>query len=122
VDERELAIRTVERTIESSVALRKHLVSTERTGRKMISALRRGVPISKSVEMTGASAAELRRSSHDLIAEYEHCRHEMRAAFLLPSLEEGMSIGDIGRALGISRQLASRLVKEARETSPLVST
>jgi hypothetical protein len=121
VDERELAIRTVERTIESSVALRKHLVSTERTGRKMISALRRGVPISESVETTGASPAELRQSSHDLIAEYEHCRHEMRAAFLLPSLDEGLSIGDIGRALGISRQLASRLVKEARDTSALVT-
>ena len=121
VDERELAIRTVERTIASSVALRKHLVSTERTGRKMISALRRGVAISKSVETTGASPGELRQSSHDLIAEYEHCRHEMRAAFLLPSLDEGMSIGDIGRALGISRQLASRLVKEARDSTPLVS-
>jgi hypothetical protein len=122
VDERELAIRTVERTIEASVALRKHLVSMERTGRRMISALRRGTPISKSVETAGANPAELRQSSHDLFSEYEHCRHEMRAAFLLPSLDEGMSIGDIGRALGISRQLASRLVREARDTSPLVSS
>ena len=121
VDERELAIRTVERTIEASAALREHLASSERTGRKMISALRRGVPISRSVEVTGASPSELRQSSYDLIAQYELCRHEMRAAFLLPSLDEGMSIGDIGRALGISRQLASRLVKEARDTSPLVS-
>jgi hypothetical protein len=122
VDERELAIRTVERTIETSAALRKHLVSTERTGRRIVSALRRGAPISKSVETAGANPAELRKSSHDLFSEYEHCRHEMRAAFLLPSLDEGMSIGDIGRALGISRQLASRLVREARDTSPLVSS
>lgn len=121
MDQREQAILAVERTVEASVALRKHLVSTERTGRKMISALRRGVPISKSVEATGACPAELRQSSHDLIAEFEHCRHEMRAAFLLPSLDEGMTIGEISRTLGVSRQLASRLVKEARETSPLVS-
>lgn len=120
MNQRELAIRTVERTIEASVALRKHLLLTERTGRKMIKALQGGVPISASVERTGACPAELRQSTHGLLAEYEDRRHEMRAAFLLPSLEEGMTIGEIGRTLGISRQLASRLVKEARETSSQV--
>jgi hypothetical protein len=115
--ERERAIRSVERTLEASVALRKHLVSTERIGRKMVEALHGGVPISASVEAAGARTAELRQSAHDLFADYEHCRHEMRAAFLLPALDEGMSIGDLGRALGISRQLASRLVREARKTS-----
>lgn len=115
--DRERGIASIEHALEVSVSLRQHLVSNERMGRKMITALKRGVPFSRCVETAGGCAAELRRSTTELISDYEHARHEMRTAFLLPSLDEGMSIGDVGRALGISRQLASRLVRDAR-TSP----
>jgi hypothetical protein len=115
--DRDRAIGSVEKALEVSAALRRQLLGNERMGRKMISALRRDTPISESVEVAGGCAAELRRSTNDLLAEYELARHQMRAAFLLPSLDEGMSIGDISRKLGVSRQLASRLVKEAKETA-----
>ena len=75
--------------------------------------LESGVPISGSVEAAGAVASDLRQDTNYLLAEYEHCRHEMRLAFIGPSLDEGMSIGEIGRTLGVSRQLAARLAKEA---------
>jgi DNA-directed RNA polymerase specialized sigma24 family protein len=117
MNEREYAISTVEQTLDASAALRAHLRMSERIGRRMISALQAGVPVSKSVEAAGACAAQLRQESSDLFAAYEHSRHVMRAAFILPSVAEGMSISDIGRALGVSRQRASRLVQEARDGS-----
>jgi len=114
VTDRELAIESIEKALEASATLRRHLLDNERTGRKMIAALRRGVPISESVEASGKCAAELRSSTNELLDDYALARHQMRAAFMLPSLQEGMSIGDVARTLGISRQLASRLVSEAK--------
>lgn len=115
--DREYAIHTIERTLEASAALRKHLQVTDRVGGRVIEALRSEVPVSKSVASAGACAAELRKESLELLRAYEVCRHEMRAAFILPSVDEGMTIGDIGRSLGISRQLASRLVHEAEASA-----
>jgi hypothetical protein len=120
--DRERAIESVERTLEASAALRKHLLENERTGRRMISAIRRGVPISEAVEASGSCAADLRRSTKDVLDDYESARHVMRAAFILPTVDGGTSIGEIGRTLGISRQLASRLVQEARETLTTVDS
>lgn len=113
-----MAIAAIERTIEASQALRAQLRSGEAIGRKMIKKLESGVPISGSVEAAGAVASDLRQNTNYLLAEYEHCRHEMRLAFIGPSLDEGMSIGKIGRTLGVSRQLAARLAKEAHGGSP----
>ncbi len=115
MNEREYAISTVERTLWTSAALRAHLRRTERIGRRLINVLQADVPISKSVEAAGACAAEVRKDSQDLLAAYEQARHVMRAAFILPAMDEGMSIADIGRALGVSRQMASRLVREAHD-------
>jgi hypothetical protein len=80
----------------------------------MIAQLKKGTPISASVTGAGSDASALRKSTNEHLAEYEHRRHQMRLSFILPALDEGMSIGDIGRTLGVSRQLAARLVKEAR--------
>jgi len=52
---------------------------------------------------------------NDLLEEFQHARHKMRIAFMLPSIDDGMSISEIARTLGVSRQLAQRLVHEARE-------
>jgi transposase-like protein len=50
----------------------------------------------------------------DLLAEFDECRHRLRISITAAGLEEGMSIGDIGRAFGVSRQLAARFAKEVR--------
>ena len=107
------AIASVERVIDASAALRKHLVMNEKAGRRIIAALRSGVDPWNAVDASGQSAAALRSSTNDLLHGYEQARHRMRTAFILPSLEGGRSIGYIGRSLGVSRQLASRLASEA---------
>jgi DNA-directed RNA polymerase sigma subunit (sigma70/sigma32) len=54
-----------------------------------------------------------RRELTTMLDEFEACRHEFRLALFAVCLEEGATISEIGRALGVSRQRASRLVKEA---------
>ena len=112
--QRAAAINAVERAISASQALRTNLCSGEVIGRKMIKRLEGGVPISAAVSAAGADPSDLRQTTNDLLDAFEHSRHEMRLAFISPALEEGMSIGEIGRTLGVSRQLAARLAKEAR--------
>jgi hypothetical protein len=46
--------------------------------------------------------------------EFEQLRHRSRLSLITAGLDEGMTIGQFGRAWGFSRQLAARYVKEAR--------
>ena len=55
-----------------------------------------------------------RRELTSLLDEFEAARHQFRLALFAQCLEEGASVAEVGRALGISRQLASRLVSEAQ--------
>ena len=109
------AVETVRASIAASIRLREGLLHGESIGEAMIDAIEGGALVSESVEASGEDAATCRMSMHELLEGYEHARHKMRIAFMLPSIEEGMSIGAIGRTLGVSRQLAARLVHEARE-------
>jgi hypothetical protein len=70
--------------------------------------------VSEVVGAAGGKPADIRQTTNDALEALEHSRHEMRVAFIGPSLDEGMSIGEIGRSLGVSRQLAARFAKEAR--------
>ena len=55
-----------------------------------------------------------RRRVSEAIEEFEAARRRLRVAFLALRHEEGATIGDVAEALGISPQLASRLVTEER--------
>jgi len=52
----------------------------------------------------------------DALKEFEAARHRVRVAMFALAKEQGSSASDLARALGISRQLASRLAAEAEET------
>ena len=49
-----------------------------------------------------------------LLAEFEESRRAIRSSTVLGLLEEGLTITEIGDVFGVSRQLANRLVKDAR--------
>ena len=108
------AIASIERTIESSEALRAHLEVGEETGREMIAKLETGIPVSTAVDAVGLTASALRTNLSQHLDDFEHRRHEMRILFIGAALDEGLSIGEIARKLGVSRQLLSRFAKEAR--------
>jgi hypothetical protein len=56
------------------------------------------------------------REVTEVLSEFEAARHQVRLAMLELGSEQGISISEMGRQLGLSRQLASRLAAEARAT------
>jgi len=101
--------------MQASAELRAALRDGEAIGRRMIKKLQNGGSISNAVEEVGANASELRRSAAEHLSCYEHRRHEMRLTFVEAALDEGLSIGEVARKLGVSRQLMARFAKEARD-------
>jgi hypothetical protein len=64
-----------------------------------------------------ARVAKHRESLINQLAEFEKLRHEARRMIVHQALAEGLSIAEIGRIYGFSRQLAARYAKEARSAS-----
>jgi hypothetical protein len=94
-----------------SVHLRGQLADYERTMRRIAERLEEGAPgITAS---RGTSIPSERRQVTEAIEEFEAARHQLRLALFALGTEEGASISEVGRVLGISRQLASRLAAEA---------
>jgi glycerate kinase len=54
-----------------------------------------------------------RRKVTEVLDKFENARHRVRRAMFALSSEQGASASEMGRALGISRQLAARLAREA---------
>jgi hypothetical protein len=108
------AIASVERSIKSSEVLRASLDEGEAIGRQLIAGLETGSAISSTIEDLGLSASTLRQNATQLLADYELRRHEMRITFIGAALDEGLSISEIARKLGVSRQLLQRYAHEAR--------
>ncbi len=61
--------------------------------------------------------AKARLALREAFDQFEHQRHRTRLALVRAGLEEGMTIGELGRAWGFSRQLAARYAKECRAES-----
>ena len=79
-----------------------------------IGRLRRGDTLTEACIAT--HSAERSRALTHVLAEFGASRRAIRASTVLALLDEGMSVTDIGKVFGVSRQLANRLVKDARAT------
>ncbi len=102
-------IRTTE------IALRQARTTYRAFGRR----IRNGKPIEEA--FLGLSVPESRADLNDQLALLEEARHRVRTAIVAIGLEEGLSIGAMGRLFGFSRQLAARFAREAREAGSAVS-
>jgi len=58
-------------------------------------------------------SARWSRQVSSLLDDFEACRRSTRSSAAAALLEEGCSITDVGRAFGVSHQLASRFAKGA---------
>jgi hypothetical protein len=96
---------------ECSARLRAELAGYEATMSVIATRLDAGEPAIDAAR--GTSIPTRRRQVTESIEEFEAARHRLRLALMAVGREEGASISDVGRALGISRQLASRLSAEA---------
>jgi hypothetical protein len=110
---RELLIAAIEELVDCSTLLRQTLQRYERAMTKIAGHLERGEPGVSAARGTGIPTQ--RRQVTEAIEEFEAARHQLRLALFALGREEGASIAEIGRTLGISRQLASRLAGEAAD-------
>jgi hypothetical protein len=74
--------------------------------------IEQGMSLTESFEHRD-SAAWSRRISN-LLEEFEACRRTTRASAAAALLAEGRNVTDVGRAFGVSHQLASRFVRTVR--------
>jgi len=100
---------------ECGAELRKVLVRYERANRTLGKLLAEGIPAIEALERTGAP--QLRPELTDALDRFAGARHEARVALLARAAAEGASMADAGRAFSVSRQLASRMIAEAKRDS-----
>jgi hypothetical protein len=110
---RDAAVEEIEELLDSAKRLRSDLRGKEIAFRRAARLIEKGVPIEQVMETSGARTG--RQELTDAVADFERHRHSTRLAVTAAALVEGMSIGQLGRAWGFSRQLAARYAREVRE-------
>ena len=108
----ERVIADVRRYTEAGERLAERLHQHSRWNEEDIERLRSGASLRESCRAT--DSAQRSRDLTRILAEFEESRRAIRASTVLALLEEGMTINEIAQVFGVSRQLANRLVKDAR--------
>ena len=106
------AIQQAELLIGAMRNLRVILEVREETLRRAIDG--RG-PTEFSVALKAAQVTENRDILNEALFELEQCRRASRVASFRSALDHGITISELSRIWGFSRQMASRYAKEARE-------
>ena len=89
---------------------REQLRATEAAYRRAIRAIEQGLPIGDTLDIIAAPST--RAGLNSALSELEHSRHRSRLAMFAGGIEEGLSISELGRKMGFSRQLAARYAHE----------
>jgi hypothetical protein len=113
---RDNLVHRIAELVECSALLRAQLELYEATMTTIATRLEKGEPGMTAARGTAIPAQ--RQAVTEAIQEFESARHQLRLALFALGKEEGASISEVGRVLGISRQLASRLAGEAASAEP----
>jgi transposase-like protein len=116
----EHALESIERTAEALADLRESIRHTETTMRRAL----RNYRSERDIRLTLASfqPADVRELMNDSLESLERARHAARIAMFALALERGMSIAELARTWGFSRQLANRYAQEARTRADVATT
>jgi hypothetical protein len=106
----EILVRRISDVIEADDRLRQVLLDYRRANVNLAKRIGNGDP--GVIALTNLNASIRRRTVTESMEEFESARHLLRVALFALCMEEGASISDVGKVLGISRQLASRLAAE----------
>jgi hypothetical protein len=109
------AIRSVERVIEAMQNLRFLLERREEALRRAISVREPATDYTEAVKDSHMS--DDREDLHEALFILEQRRRDSRIASFRSALDHGVSINELSRIWGFSRQMASRYAKEARGES-----
>ncbi len=112
---RKQLVRRITALVESSSLLREKLERYEQAMFDFKAGIDNGDAVLRATD--AATIPGGRKTVTPAIDEFEAARHQLRLALFSVGREEGASISDVGRALGISRQLASRLAAEADQAA-----
>jgi len=113
---REHTIELVEGLLDTLADLRRSTRATETSVRRALKLAKGGADV--SVVLGAIGPADIRQSMNDALKAAEEARHQVRLRIFELGLDEGLSIGELARIFGFSRQLAARYAKEARGVSP----
>ena len=112
VDPREAAVRAIEEVTDALMDARAALYEAELAARRGLRRKDRGVP---SADLLRADpVTNHRRQLDGTLRRLETARHTMAVATFRVCLDQGMSIGELSRIYGFSRQRAARYAAEAR--------
>ncbi len=107
---RERLIQRQYEVVESSARLRTELLRYEKAMTEITKRLENGDAAVSAGQGTGFP--EQGRTVTRANETFEAARHRLRVALLAVGKEEGASAAEVGRLLGISRQLASRIAAQ----------
>ena len=102
------ALAELQRSMAQTQQVLSEAGSTYGTLRRRVS---RGTPVANACSDMAMPWAQVATQ----LAELERVRHRVRTAVFALGLSEGMTIGELGRLYGFSRQLAARVAREVRE-------
>jgi hypothetical protein len=106
------AMRSVERVIEAMQDLRRVLENREKALRQAITVREPALDYATAVK--DAHVTEEQADLGEALFLLEQRRRESRIASFRSALDHGVSINELSRIWGFSRQMASRYAKEAR--------
>ncbi len=107
------AVRLVENLNLALENLRQSTRFVEKAARRSIRLLEQGADATTA--LTAAVPAETRSVMNDALKQVEEARHEIRLFVFAVSLDQGVSVAELARQYGFSRQLAARYARDARE-------
>ena len=110
------AMRCVERVIEAMQDLRRVLENREKALRQAITVREPALDYATAVK--DAHVTEEQADLGEALFLLEQRRRESRIASFRSALDHGVSINELSRIWGFSRQMASRYAKEARGEIP----
>ncbi len=113
-DKSELLERRIAALIEASEDMRKVLRRFAKANAELADHIAKGEVLTEA--LLSVQGPVRRRETTEAMDVFEAARHKVRLAMFGLAQEQGVSISDVGRSLGFSRQLASRLAAEAAES------
>ncbi len=103
---------TLRDALEAMRHTREQLRAAEVTYRRAIRALDEGHQVGDILDLVAAAAT--RTNLNEALRNLELSRHRARLATFVLGQAEGVSLSELGRKIGVSRQLASRYAEEGR--------
>jgi hypothetical protein len=111
-DARAVVVAELDDLVAASQRLRQELLGAEKSYRWARRLVAQGKPMGELLSEVGAGT--VRSKVSDALDRFERARHASRRSFVVAGQAEGMSLGQMGRLWGFSRQLAARYAAESR--------